>query len=72
MVDEKLQELLTETVALAQREGQISKRELAQVNVDATVQEKNITHPTDSRLYPLSDRITGQSSNWVWRPKTAA
>lgn len=56
---EKLQELLAETVALAQREGQVSKRELAHVNVDTTVPftnttaEKNITHPTDSKLYPL-------------------
>ena len=48
---EKLQELLQETIALAVREKQISPRELEQVNVDTTVQEKNITHPTDSKLY---------------------
>jgi len=48
---EKLNELLQETIALAVREKQVSPRELEQVNVDTTVQEKNITHPTDSKLY---------------------
>ncbi len=48
---EKLAEMLTETIALALREQQVTKRELAQVIVDTTVQEKNITHPTDSKLY---------------------
>ncbi|NLX15025.1 MAG: IS5/IS1182 family transposase, partial [Phycisphaerales bacterium] len=28
----------------------LSARDLAQVNVDTTVQEKNITYPTDSKL----------------------
>ena len=37
--------------ALAVREKQVSPRELEHVNVDTTVQEKNITHPTDSKLY---------------------
>ncbi len=48
---EKLLELLQETIALAVREKQITPRELEQVNVDTTVQEKNITHPADSKLY---------------------
>jgi IS5 family transposase len=48
---EKLAALLEETIALALREKQVTKRELAQVIVDTTVQEKNITHPTDSKLY---------------------
>lgn len=48
---ERLQELLQETIALAVREKRVSPRELEQVNVDTTVQEKNITHPTDSKLY---------------------
>jgi len=48
---EQLVGLLEETIALALREKQVTKRELAQVNVDTTVQEKNITHPTDSKLY---------------------
>lgn len=48
---DKLAELLQESIALAVREKQVTKKELAQVNVDTTVQEKNITHPTDSKLY---------------------
>ena len=47
---ERLMELLQETIALAVREKQVSARELRQVNVDTTVQEKNITYPTDSKL----------------------
>ncbi len=47
---EQLAELLAETVATALREGQATKQDLAQVNVDTTVQEKNITPPTDSKL----------------------
>ncbi len=48
---EKLALLLEETIALALREKQITKHELSKVNIDTTVQEKNITHPTDSKLY---------------------
>jgi IS5 family transposase len=48
---EKLALLLQETIALALREKQVSPKEIEQVNVDTTVQEKNITHPTDSKLY---------------------
>lgn len=48
---EKLAELIQETISLALSEQQITKRELAQVIVDTTVQEKNIAYPTDSKLY---------------------
>ena len=48
---EKLSLLLKETIALAVAEKEVSPRELKQVTVDTTVQEKNITHPTDSKLY---------------------
>ena len=48
---DKLAEMLQESIALAVREKQVTKQELAQVNVDTTVQEKNMTHPTDSKLY---------------------
>lgn len=48
---EKLVELLAETIAAAQRDGHTTKQDLEQVNVDTTVMEKNITHPTDSKLY---------------------
>ena len=47
---ERLELLIKETIALALREKQLPKRDLAQVTIDTTVQEKNITHPTDSKL----------------------
>jgi len=48
---EQMIDLLQETISLAMGEKLISKKELEQVTVDSTVQEKNITHPTDSKLY---------------------
>jgi IS5 family transposase len=60
---EKPQELLQETIALAIREKQVSPRELEQVNVDTTVQEKNITHPTDSKLYYRAIVKLGKAAN---------
>jgi IS5 family transposase len=47
---EKLAELLTQTIKVAVEQKHLPKRELQQVNIDTTVQEKNITHPTDSKL----------------------
>jgi IS5 family transposase len=47
---DRLEELLQETIALAKREGHVSQRDLERVTVDTTVQEKNITYPTDSKL----------------------
>ena len=46
----RLEALLTETVVLAVREKHLPKQDLARVTVDTTVQEKNITYPTDSKL----------------------
>jgi transposase, IS5 family len=48
---ERLSLLLQETIELAVKGKQITKNELAQVTIDTTVQEKNITYPTDSKLY---------------------
>ena len=59
---DKLAEMLSETVDLAVREKQVTKQELAQVNVDTTVQEKNITHPTDSKLYHTAIVKLGQAA----------
>lgn len=47
---DRLEELVRETIALARREGHVTQSDLERVNVDTTVQEKNITHPTDSKL----------------------
>ena len=48
--EHKLVELLQYTVDLAVGNKHIARRELTKVNVDTTVQEKNITFPTDSKL----------------------
>jgi transposase, IS5 family len=47
---ERLGMLLNETIAMARSGGHVSDHELRQVTVDTTVQEKNITHPTDAKL----------------------
>ncbi len=47
---ERLNELLKQTIDVAVKQKHLPERELKQVNVDTTVQEKNITHPTDSKL----------------------
>lgn len=47
---ERLELLLKETIDLAVREKQVRSKDLEQVTVDTTVQEKNITYPTDSKL----------------------
>lgn len=46
-----IEKLLPELIATALRTGALGERELAQVNVDTTVQEKAIAFPTDARLY---------------------
>ncbi|MDP7348301.1 MAG: IS5 family transposase [Phycisphaeraceae bacterium] len=47
---DRLAVLLKETIDLAVREKQLPRRDLQRVNVDTTVQEKNVTFPTDSKL----------------------
>ncbi len=47
---ERLEKLLKETIRLAVREKHLPQRDLRRITVDTTVQEKNITHPTDSKL----------------------
>ena len=42
--------LLTETIDAARRAGALADGDCARVNVDTTVQEKNIAHPTDGKL----------------------
>lgn len=49
--------LLAESIGAGLRGGFIKKSDLARVNVDTTVQEKNIRFPTDARLY---DRMRGR------------
>lgn len=42
--------LLGETLRLAEKSGQLKESDYKRVNVDTTVQEKNITYPTDAKL----------------------
>ena len=50
-VDEsKLNELLTQTIEVARQQQYLPEREIRQATVDTTVQESNITYPTDSKL----------------------
>jgi transposase, IS5 family len=48
---ERLASLLEETIHIAVNEKQITKQEMTHVTIDTTVQEKNVTYPTDSKLY---------------------
>ncbi len=57
---DRLELLLKETVDLAVRSKQLPKQDLGQVNVDTTVQEKNITHPTDAKLLYTAIRKLGE------------
>jgi IS5 family transposase len=61
---ERLESLLHETIALAKRDGHVSQADLERVNVDTTVQEKNITHPTDSKLlYKAIQKLVGAAQS---------
>jgi len=52
------EKMLEESLKTGLREGFIKKTELNRVNVDSTVQEKNVRYPTDARLYDrLRERL---------------
>ncbi len=44
------EDLLQETLRFAAATGQLKEEDYKRVNVDTTVQEKNIAHPTDAKL----------------------
>lgn len=47
---ERIEELLAETLAAAERGGALDGKHLKRVTIDTTVQPKAVAHPTDSRL----------------------
>ena len=49
--EEGVEWMLTKTIEAGRSSGAIEDKSLEQVVVDTTVMEKNIAHPTDSRLY---------------------
>ena len=49
--EEGVEWLLTKTIEAGRASGAVAERSLDEVAVDTTVMEKNIAHPTDSRLY---------------------
>lgn len=59
---DRLEQLLTETIDLAVREKQLRQQDLTRVTVDTTVQEKNISFPTDSKLLYTAIRKLGQAA----------
>ena len=54
--------MIRETIELAVREKQLRKKDLERVTIDTTVQEKNITHPTDSKLLYTAIRKLGEAA----------
>ena len=52
--EEKLKLLIEETIRVAIEKKFVTQKELSQVVVDTTVQEKNITFPTDAKLLARS------------------
>jgi IS5 family transposase len=49
-IGDKLELLLQESLRVAHDTGALKKDDLARITVDTTVQPKNVTHPTDSKL----------------------
>ena len=60
--EEGIEGLLKEIISAAVRLGFIKVSEFKKVNVDTTVQEKNIRFPTDARLYDrLRERLVKET-----------
>jgi transposase, IS5 family len=56
---ERLELLLAETLAAAQRAGAAAPKHFERVTIDTTVQPKAVTHPTDSKLIHRGVEILG-------------
>jgi IS5 family transposase len=57
---ERLELLLAETLAAAERAGAAEPKHFERVTIDTTVQPKAVTHPTDSRLLARGVEILGR------------
>jgi IS5 family transposase len=54
--EEGVEWMLTQTIEAGKRAGVVKRSDLKRVTVDTTVMEKNISHPTDARLYETARR----------------
>ncbi|SNX68197.1 transposase-like protein DUF772 [Cereibacter ovatus] len=78
--EEGVEWLLTKTIEAGRKSGTVDDASLDEVAVDTTVMEKNIAHPTDSRLYErarrFSDCSAARSGSWAtisrWPAKPAS
>jgi len=59
-IGDRLDILLAETLRIACDTGALKKRDLARVTVDTTVQEKNVTFPTDAKLLNTAIQKLGE------------
>jgi transposase, IS5 family len=59
---DKMETLLAETIETAKRKKLVKKNHLDRVNVDTTVQEKDITFPTDAKLYCKAIELLGKAA----------
>jgi IS5 family transposase len=57
---ERLEVLLAETLAAAERAGAAEPKHFERVTIDTTVQPKAVTHPTDSKLIHRGVQILGR------------
>jgi len=58
-----LEQVLREAIQTGLRSGALPQASLRTVNVDTTVQEKNITHPTDAKLYHKMRAVLVREAN---------
>jgi IS5 family transposase len=57
---ERMEALLAESLAAAQRGGAVDEKHLKRVTIDTTVQPKAVTHPTDSKLLHRGIEVLGR------------
>lgn len=61
--EDKLAELIKESLTVAMRTGALRPGDTRRVTVDTTVQPKNIAYPTDAKLLYVSIRRLGRLAN---------
>ena len=54
--EEGVEWMLTQTIEAGKRAGMVKGNDLKRITIDTTVMEKNITHPTDAKLYETARR----------------